>query len=97
MDVLGTQPGKRLGECRTGDGRGAEAFQVVGGHLAVDQLATALLQGSDQADEAGFRGIAPAAEHGLAEEHPTQGNAIESAHQLVAFPDLHRVRDIALM
>src|SRR5262245_18570098 len=38
-----------------------------------------------------FAGVGGAAEHTLAEERPTDGDAVEAAHHLAIVPVLHRV------
>src|SRR5690554_2499177 len=60
-----------------GNGMGAQAFQVIGRHLTINQLAAALLKVTNQRDEAGFRSVVAAAEHGLTEKNLAQCNAME--------------------
>src|SRR3546814_8336833 len=54
---------------------GAEALQVTGDELAVEQQEAAGPQAGDQVDQRHFRGIGLAAEHALAEDGATEPEA----------------------
>src|SRR5690606_20157359 len=67
---------------------GTHAAQVLRGHLAIYQLATKAPQHSAHRQQGSFGGVAAPAEHGFSEEHSAPRDAIESADQLIALPDL---------
>src|SRR5205085_2571681 len=69
----------------------AEAFQVGGGRLRVEQFELALVEAVDQVDEGYFAGIALAMEHALAEERGAQADAVQPAGQLAVAPRLDAV------
>src|SRR5690606_23194146 len=60
-----------------------ERLQVVGQPLHVDETATALVHHHDEMDQGDFGRIPGAVEHGLSGEETADGDAVESAHQLL--------------
>lgn len=84
-----------VGEFPPADGAGAQAVQVAGRHLAVDEDEAGVAQMADQRDEADLGSVVGAAEHRFAEEQPAHGQAVEAADQLSLLPDLHGVGNSA--
>ncbi len=60
---------------------GAEAFQVIGDKLRVEQPVAAGNEPRDQMHQRDLRGVARAVEHAFAEEHAAERNAVETADQ----------------
>src|SRR5690606_25804039 len=71
---------------------GAEARQMRGGDLAVDQADIPGAQIRDRGDERGFRRIRDPSEHRFAEEDPADRDAVQSARELAVAPRLERMR-----
>ena len=69
----------------------AEAAQMLGHILGVQQLKTAGDQPRHQMHQRHLRGVADAVKHALAEEGATQADAIEPAGEIVVLPDLDAV------
>jgi hypothetical protein len=65
---------------------------VLGHELAVEKREIADAQTGDEPGERDFGCVAHAAEHALAEEGAAELHAIEAADQLIAVPDLDRMR-----
>ncbi|MNT06565.1 hypothetical protein D3C72_1412360 [compost metagenome] len=86
-----------VGEGRPGNGPGAQAMQVVGRHLAVDQDKAGLLQVLDQGHETYLGGVVGAAEHRLAEKQPAHGQAVQAAHQFTVLAYFNRMGEALLM
>ena len=60
-------------------------------HLAVDEGEALVAKAPDEGDEGRLRRVVLPAEHGLAEEHAAQGDAVESADELAGAPDFRGV------
>src|SRR6202008_931278 len=76
---------------------GAEAPQVVGDELGVEQLEAAGAQARDKVHERDLGGIAPAVEHALAEEGAAQRDPVEPAGERLAVIDFEAVAVTALV
>ncbi len=70
---------------------GAEAAQMLGDILGVEQHETAGDQPRHQMHQRHLRGVADAMEHALAEEGAAEADAVEPADQFVLLPDLDAV------
>src|SRR5882724_8069711 len=70
---------------------GAEAAQMLGDILRVEQLESADDQPGHQMHQRHFRGVADAMEHAFAEEGAAEADAVEPADQIVILPDLDAV------
>ena len=70
---------------------GAEAGQVGGDHLDVDQAAAGLGQAGGQVDQGDLGGVGGQVEHGLAGEHPADRDPVQAPDQLAARPHLQAV------
>ena len=68
---------------------GAQALQVVGMHLAIQQPETALMQRRAQSGERRLGGIGAPAEHGFPEKDLAYDDAIQSPRQPFIIPTLH--------
>ena len=84
-------------EVGTGDVTPAQAAQVPGGLLAVDQGKAVGGQQVHQCGEGALGGVGPAGEHGLAKEHAADGDAIEAGNELAVFTDLQGVGQPSLV
>src|SRR5215218_2867783 len=60
---------------------GPHPGEVIVLYLAVKQREAPLPEAPDEVDQADFRGIGHAAEHGLAHERPAKRNAVEATGQ----------------
>ena len=69
----------------------AEAAQMFGDILGVEQLEPACDQPRHQMHQRHFRRVAGAMEHALAEEGPPQADTIEAADEIAVLPDLDAV------
>jgi hypothetical protein len=69
----------------------AEAAQMLGDVLGVEQFEAAGDQPRHQMHQRHLRGVAGAVEHALAEEGAAQADAVEAADEIVALPDLDAV------
>ena len=70
---------------------GAEAAQMLGHILRVEQFKAAGDQPRHQMHQRDLRGVAGAVKHALAEEGAAEADAVESADQIVVLPDLDAV------
>ncbi len=70
----------------------AQAGEVRGFHLAVDQAESPALQLPRQPHQRDLGGVGFAAEHGFAVEHAADRHAVETADQLAVAPGFHRMR-----
>jgi len=77
--------GERSLEASTRPLRGAEAGQVFGVHLAIDQREVPFGEGSHQPDECHFRGVGAVVEHRFTEEGTAEGDAVDATDEF-AFP-----------
>ncbi len=69
----------------------AEAGEVPGDELRVEQREAAIFQPGDEIDQRDLAGVARLGEHALAEERAPQVNAVKAADHLPGLPDLHGV------
>ena len=69
----------------------AEALQMLGHELGVEQREAAALQPRHQMHQRDLAGVGLAAEHALAEERAAERDAVEAADQLAIQPGLDRV------
>ena len=69
----------------------AEALEVRGGGLRVEQFVIAVAQAMDQMHQSNFAGIALVVEHAFAEERSPQAHSIQPAHQISIPPGLDAV------
>jgi hypothetical protein len=69
----------------------AEAREVVGHELGVEQHVAAGDQSGDQMNQGHLRGVGAAREHALAEEGGAEGHAVQAADQLPLQPALDAV------
>src|SRR5579871_4326982 len=83
-------PEQRL-ELAARDGACAEAREVARGQLAVDHRERVAPAHRHQVRQRDLRGIACAAEHRLAEEHPAEAYPVETAGELTLLPYLDAV------
>src|SRR4051812_23508198 len=67
---------------------GAEAAQVPGDELGVEQYKSAGDQPRDQMHQRDFRGVAGMMKHALAEEGAAEADAVEPAGEILAVPRL---------
>ena len=74
-----------------GDLDGAEAAQMLGHELAIEQAKAALDQPRHEMDQRHLRGVALAAEHAFAEEGRAHRDAVEAADQPAVDPALDAV------
>src|SRR3954453_11976462 len=74
----------------------AEALQMLGDELCVEELEAADAQPGDEMDESHLAGIGGAAEHALAEEGGAELHAVKAADQRIANPALDAMRRAAL-
>src|SRR3954462_6677201 len=70
---------------------GAEAAQVPGNELGVEQYKSAGDQPRDQMHQRDFRGVAGIMKHALAEEGAAETDAVEPAGEIIAVPRLDAV------
>src|SRR3546814_20469324 len=80
----------------TGDLPGAEAAEVPGDELRVDEGEAAGTQPGDEMDERDLAGVAGAAEHAFAEEDAAQRDPVETADQHTPLPPFTPVRTAPL-
>src|SRR5690606_26288422 len=83
------EPGEEFGQL---DLAGAEALEVLGVDLAVDEGESPRAQLLHQRRERELGGVGAVGEHALAEEHRAERHAVEAADHGVALPGLDRVR-----
>ncbi len=76
---------------------GAEAQQVGGAPLRVEEGEAALAEAVDEGDEGDLGGVADAVEHGLAEKGAADGDAIEAAGEVTFVPGFDGVGGAALV
>ena len=88
---------QEAGEFTAWYGAGAEAVQVIIGHLAVDQDKTPGLQLAGQRGKAELGGIVGAAEHRFAKKQLAHCQAIQAADQRAVIPHFYRMRVAALV
>ena len=81
-------------ELPAGDETGAEAPEMGGFDLAVDEVEMEFLQAGNECDEGRLGGVRPCREHRFAEEDVAEGDAVKPAHKRSFLPDLDGV-DVA--
>jgi hypothetical protein len=64
----------------------AEALEMLGDELGIEQREATALQARHQMHQGHLAGVGLAAEHALAEERPAERDAIEAADQLAIQP-----------
>src|SRR4051812_35956086 len=69
----------------------AEALEVLGAGLRVEQDELALAEAIDESDQRDLAGVALAVEHALPEEHATEAHAVQAARELTPAPRLDAV------
>lgn len=80
-----------------GDFDGAEAGEVGGVGLGVEEEETAGAEAFDEGDEGDFGGVGFAVEHGLAEEGGVEGDAVEAADEFAVAPGFDGVCEAELV
>jgi len=75
-------------ELPTRDETGAEASEMRGFDLAVDEVEMDFLQAGDESDEGRLGRVRPHGEHRFTEEDASQGDAVKAAHKRTFLPDL---------
>jgi hypothetical protein len=78
-------------ELPAGDGTGAEAGQVGGFDLTVDEVKSPLLEKGDKGDQSGLGCIRDRGKHRFAEEGASEGYAVETADEFSFLPDFDGV------
>ena len=71
--------------------RGAELAQVIRHELRVEQLEASARQPGCEVDQGDLRSVALIGEHAFAEVGAVESDAIETAHEAIAVPNLDRV------
>src|SRR5471032_997766 len=80
-----------IGEAGPWYGAGAEAVQMTGGHLAVDQHETPCPQVLDQRGKTDLGRVVCAAEHGFAKKQLPHGEAVEASYEHAVLPYFNTV------
>src|SRR6185369_741553 len=91
MRLAGKRRGQALAIILARDLQRAEAGEMLGDELGVEQAVIALAQPRDQMHQGDLAGIGRGREHALAEEGAAQRNAVEPADQLAVVPGLDAV------